>query len=365
MRLLGYKKIDGYIIRKFLGTFFYAITLIISLSIIFDLSEKLDDFLNNNVMIKEIVFDYYLNFAPYFAVLFSSMFTFISVIYFTSRMAYNSEVIAILSNGISLNRLLFPYLTGAMIIAVFAFSLHNFVLPYTNKRKLVFEEKYNINTGKTDNDDRHIHRQVEPGVFIYLEHFYPGTNSGKNFSIERFENGKLTSKLLAKRISWDSTSSKWTIYDYYIRNIDDLKEEIIEGKRIDSTMAFSPGDFHRKIKVIESMTLGELTDFIEEQKMQGITNVVTFLIEKHRRYASPYATFILTIIGMTVSMRKLRGGIGAQIGIGLALVFIYIISFRFSSQFAIGEGLDPMLATWLPNIIFSAVALVMLKLAPK
>lgn len=364
LRAIGLKTIDLYIIRKFLGTFFFSILIILSIAVVFDFSEKIDDFIENGAPFREIIFDYYLNFIPYFAVLFSALFTFISVIYFTSKMAYNTEIIAILSNGVSFSRLLFPYMLSATIIAMFAFFLSNYVIPDANKIKLDFEEKY-IHSRPVSFNRKDIHRQIRPGVFIYMESFSNISLTGYNFSMEKFEEGKLVSKLLADQIYWDSTKNKWTIRRYYIRDIEGLQEKITEGNTIDTTINMHPSDFTRRLNVVESMSLKELNEFIKVSRMQGEVNVIAYQIEKYKRVAYPFSTFILTLIGVAVSSRKVRGGIGVQLGAGLVISFSYILFMQFSSQFSIGGSLPPLLAVWIPNIIFAGVALVLYKMAPK
>jgi lipopolysaccharide export system permease protein len=361
---LGLKIIDLYIIRKFLGTFFYSIILILAIAVIFDISEKIDDFIESAAPVREIVFDYYMNFIPYFAVLFSSLFTFISVIFFTSKMAYNTEIIAILSSGVSFRRMLLPYFISASVIAIFAFSLSNFVIPNANKTKLEFEEKYIHKRPQTFNR-KNIHKQVEPGVFIYMESYSTISRTGYNFSMEKFEDGKLTSKLMADQILWDTTKNSWQMKRYYIRKIDGLKEFVIEGNSKDTIIKIAPADFERRLNAVEAMSFNELNDFIDVSRMQGETNLIAYLIERYRRTAFPFSTFILTLIGVAVSSQKVRGGIGAQLGIGLTISFAYILFMQFSSQFAIGGSLPPLLAVWLPNLIFAAVALVLYRMAPK
>jgi lipopolysaccharide export system permease protein len=360
----GLKIIDIYIIKKFLGTFAFSILIILSIAIIFDVSEKIDDFIENGAPFKEVVFDYYLNFIPYFAVLFSSLFTFISVIYFTSKMAYNTEIIAILSSGVSFRRLLVPYMISAGIIALFAYTLSNFVIPKATAVRLDFEEKY-IQSRPVTFNRKNIHRQIKPGTFIYMESYSNYSKTGYNFSMEKYVDGKLVSKLMADQIAWDSTNNDWTIRRYYIRDINGMHEKITEGNTIDTVINMYPTDFSRRLNVVESMSKHELNDFIKVAKMQGETNVTSYLIEKYRRTAFPFSTFILTIIGVAVSSRKVRGGIGMQLGVGLGLSFTYILFMQFSSQFSIGGTLPPLLAVWIPNIIFTFVALFMYKMAPK
>lgn len=364
INLVGLKIIDLYIIKKFLSTFFLAIALILSIAVIFDLSEKIDDFIENGATFYEIVFKYYVNFVPYFAVLFSSMFAFIAVIYFTSRMAYNTEIIAILSNGMSFRRLLVPYMISAVIIASFSFFLSDRVIPHANKIKLDFEDKY-IHKRPVRFSTKNFHRQIEPGIYLYLQNYSNISQIGYSFSMEKFENGELVSKMLADQIRWDTAINKWSARRYYIRTIDGLHETIEEGNSIDTTLSIHPDDFKRRLNVVETMSLKELDAFISQQIMQGETNVKSFQIERHKRISFPFSTFILTLIGVAVSSRKMRGGIGLQIAIGVIISFSYILFIQFSSQFAIGGLLPVGVAVWLPNFFFLIVAFMLFRMAPK
>ena len=356
--------LDWYIIRKFLGTFFFTIALIVAIAVVFDFSEKIDDFLENSAPFKKIIFDYYLNFIPYFAVLFSPLFTFITVIYFTSRMAYNTEIIAILSSGVSFNRLLVPYFISAFALTLFAFTLNNYVIPHANARKLAFEEIYYHNAPRVVRE-RNIHKQIEPGIFVYLENFNTLTNSGRKFSMEKFKDGELLSKLLADEIRWDSTKNKWHLRNYYIRTFYHDYQTISQGKEADTTITLSPAEFRRRDNAVEAMNLGELNRFIEEQKLQGAPDIDLYLIEKHRRFSFPFSAFILTLIGVSVSSKKVKGGIGMQLGIGLLISFSYIVFMQFSSQFAISGAFSPFIAVWIPNILFAIIAVFIYRLALK
>jgi lipopolysaccharide export system permease protein len=364
IKLLRLKIIDIYIIRKFLGTFFLAISMILAIAVVFDVSEKIDDFIENGATLKRIIFEYYLNFIPYFAVLFSSLFTFISVIYFTSRMAYNTEIIAILNSGMSFGRLLRPYLISSIIIAGISFYLNDQVIPKSNSVRLEFEEEF-IHTRPMRVATKNFHRQIEPGIFIYLENYSNISQIGYNFSIEKFEDNKLVSKLIAEQIRWDTTVNKWSLRRYYQRDIDGMKETITTGTSKDTTINILPSDFKRRINIVETMNLKELDEFIRQQRMQGETNVKAFQVERHKRISFPFSTFILTLIGVAVSSRKIRGGIGLQIAIGVIISFTYILFVQFSTQFAIGGLLSVELAVWLPNILFIFVALFMFRMAPK
>jgi lipopolysaccharide export system permease protein len=349
------KIIDKYIIRKFLGTFFFALGLIIAIAIVFDISEKIDDFLEKKAPLKAIVFDYYLNFIPYFGNLFSPLFVFIAVIFFTSRMAGLTEVVAILSSGVSFRRFVAPYMVGAAVIASISLLLNMYVIPHSNAQRLEFERIYIKNQFVYKNKD--VHRQISPGQFIYFESYNNIDRVGYRFSLEKFKDGKLTYKLLSERIVWDSTTSKWRIENYFIREIVGMNETIKTGLRLDTVLAFSPEEFNRRTNYIETMDSHELDKFIEQERIRGTEELPFYLVEKHRRIAFPFATFILTLIGVSLSSRKVRGGIGVQIGAGILLSFTYIMFMQISQTFATNGNMSPMLAMWIPNIAFSFIAI--------
>jgi lipopolysaccharide export system permease protein len=356
--------IDYYIIRKFLGTFFFALILIIGIAVVFDVSEKIDDFIEKHATLKQVVFDYYFNFIPYFAVLFSSLFTFIAVIFFTSKMAYNTEIIAILNSGMSFRRLMYPYLISAAILSTFQFGLSNYVIPGANKKRLEFEEKY-IRARPYNFTKRNIHKQLGPGIFIYMESFNNTSNIGYRFSMEKYKGDSLECKLMSENIKWDSIKGKWTIYNYYIRNINGLNETIKKGEHIDTTLQMYPEEFKRRESYVEAMSLGELNSQIKIMRMQGADNINNIIMERDKRLAFTFSTFILTMIGVTLSTRKVRGGIGMQIGLGLALSFSYILFMQLSSQFAISGTLSPFIAAWIPNFIFIIISILLYRAAPK
>ena len=358
------KLIDQYIIRKFLGTYFLSIILIILIAIVFDTAEKLDDFMNKHAPLNAIVFHYYMNFAAYFAVLYSHLFTFIAAVFFTSKMAYRTEIIAILASGVSYRRLLMSYFAGALIIAAFNFTFANFVVPRANKVRLEFEERY-IRDSPVNFDNRNFHKQIRPGIVIYMESYSNLSNAGYKFSIEKYKNGLLESKLMAEYLNWDSAKNKWTARDYFIRDISEKGEKIKKGASIDTTLFIYPADFKKRDNNFESMNLFELIKFINDQKLSGSAEVNIYLIEKYRRYAAPLITLILTLIAVSLSSRKVRGGTGLHIGIGMGICFSYIIFLQFSTQFAIKGSLPPMLAVWLPNIVYSFIGVYLYWKAPK
>lgn len=356
--------LDGYIIRKFLGTFFFAMLLIIVITVVFDISEKIDDFIEKKAPLQAILFDYYLNFIPYFVSLFSSLFIFISVIFFTSKMAYQSEIIAILSSGVSFWRFLYPYFIGACILALFSFVINDVIIPPANKHRLEFEDTY-IKRPVVFLQ-QNVHKQVEPGLFVYLQSFSNSSETAYQFSMERYQGDRMVSKLMSESALWDKDKEKWTIRNYYIRDIDSVGNETLRvGASIDTTINLNPSEFKRRDNFVETMSISELKDFIDELKMQGADNINMFVIEMNKRIASPFSTFILTLIGVSLSTRKVRGGIGIHVAIGITISFLYILFMQFSSEFATKGNLHPVLAAWVPNIIFGIVGIVLYRLAPK
>lgn len=347
-----YKTIDWYITKKFLGTFFYAIALILSIAIVFDISENLDEFLSKDIPIKDIVVDYYMNFIPYFANLFSPLFTFIAVIYFTSKMTYNTEIIAILSSGVSYARLMRPYLVSALVIAAFSFILGNYIIPPANKTMIEFRGKY-IKSRRIKSE-KNIHRQIEPGTYIYMQSFNTN-NLGNRFTMERFEGAKLTEKLTAQNIRWDEKNEKWIINRYWKRTIYDDHETFEKGYRMDTALNMAPGDFQTMKNEMETYTTPALNKEIKLMKMRGV-KFVEWDVERHKRMANPFSAFILTLIGAGLASRKVKGGLGLHIGLGLLLAFSYILFMQITTVFAISGETPVMLAVWIPNIVYAIMA---------
>jgi len=348
-------KLDWYIIRKFLGTYFFSIAIILSVAIIFDIQEKIEDFIKGDVALKEIVFDYYLNFIPYFANLFSSLFVFIAVIFFTSKMAAHTEIIAMHASGISFNRFLRPYMVSAFIIGLFSWFLIMYIIPNSNKVRLAFEDKYIY--GVDNGIDKDIHKQVQPNIYMYLERYNPDLKMGYGFSLEKFEKGKLVSKLIGESVRWDTIKEKWVIHDYYIRNIKGKKEKLEYKRSVDTLFWMLPEDLALTDVNVEKMTITELNKFIATKELQGADNINSYKIQKYNRWAWPFSTFILTFMGVCISNKKRRGGIGVNIGIGLLLSFTYILFMQVSSTFSINAGLNPMLSVWIPNIIYAILSI--------
>jgi lipopolysaccharide export system permease protein len=365
IRLIRLKIIDRYIIRKFLGTFFFCLVLILTIAVVFDFAEKIDNFMEKEAPVKAIIFDYYMNFIPYFATLFSPLFVFISVIFFTSKMAANTEIIAILNSGMSFRRIMLPYFLSALVIALFTYLLTNFVIPKANLNRINFEDKYYRAVTRRA-PVMNIHRQVFKNVLVYMESFNPISQAGRNFTLEKFdEDGRLESKLSGNMVRYDTASGKWVVLNYYQRKISDKEDTLTRGDRIDTTLTITPSDLSMGPGFVGTMTYNQLNNYISQLKLQGSDELKLFLIEKYRRFANPFSVFILTLIGVSLSSRKVRGGIGMNIGIGLGLSFSYILFMQFASQFSLKGDLGPMLAMWIPNILYTVVALVLYKLAPK
>ncbi len=357
------KTIDRYIIRKFLGTFFFSIILLIFIIIVFDISEHIDDFLKNEAPLKAIFLQYYLNFIPHFVNLFSYLFVFISVIFFTSRMASNTEIIAILSSGISFRRMLVPYFIAAACLGLLSFILGNFIIPYTNRGKLAFERQF-INDPRTFND-MNIHKQISPGTFIYFENFNIKSGVGWKFSLEEYRDRNLVFKIMADKAEYDSVRGKWKIYNYFERGISNDHESMRKGARLDTVLPLKPSEFMEDVEDIAVMNYFVLNEHIRQKELRGDTDIVKFKVKKYERSASPFAALILTLIGVAVSSRKVRGGIGFSLGFGLALAFLYILFMQIFTVFATFGNLPPLLAVWFPNILFGIISLVMVRMAPK
>ena len=357
-------KLDWYIFRKFIVTFFVALVLIIGIIIIFDISEKIDDFVSTEAPLKAIIFDYYLNFVPYFMNMFSPLFVFITVIFFTSKMASNSEIVAILSCGISFHRMMVPYIFTAALIAILSLVLNLFIIPNANKERVEFENQYLKKKEKSLG--RNIHYQISPGEYVYAESFSKWNKTAYRFTLERIEEDRLVSKLSAETAVYDTVSGVWTLKKYFIRNYsDDMTDKVRTGKQIDTIIPLSDKDFYFSENTVETLTYTELNELIETLEMRGDANVKFALIEKNTRFALPFSAFILTIMGVALSSKKRRGGIGWNIGIGIALAFTYILFMRFSQMFVHTETLSPGVALWLPNMVFAVVALILYKKAPK
>ena len=361
----GLKILDRYIIRKFLGTYIFAIMMIIVVVVIFDYVEKIDDFTTTHAPLKEIFFDYYLNFIPFFINQFSALFTFIACIFFTSKLAYQTEIVAMLSGGMSFKRLMWPYFIAASVITSVSLVLSLWVIPISQRDCVAFEQKY-IPRRQRFQYDRHIYRQVEPGTFVYIRGFSKNSLQASFLALEKYEGSFMRSTLEASEVKFDNETKRWTAPKYITRSFgDNGQESFTQNRNLDTLLNLDVVELGRMNELIKTMNIVELNEFIDQQRAKGSDSIRQLEVEHHTRYAYPIGTFILSLIGVSLSSRKVRGGTGLHIGIGIALCFSYIMLNRIFEEFAKGGTLPPMLAVWLPNIIYTLIAIYLYRKAPK
>ena len=361
----GFKLIDGYITRKFLGTFFFAIALIIIIVVVFDAVEKIDDFIEMKAPLERIIFGYYVNFVPYFINLFCGLFTFIAVIYFTSQMAGRTEITAIQSAGVSFRRLLWPYFVSAMVLSGVSLYLNLEVIPVANEKRVEFESQY-LRKNRRQQFEPNIYRQIEPGTFVYVRNFNGSSNRASFMSIERFEGSKIVESLEAADIRYNEENGHWTAPKYVTHKFvgeDDIFER---HEKLDTLINLSKMELGKVENLITTMKIGQLNEFIDQQKAKGSDMIGIFEVERHKRYSYPASVFILTVIGVSLSARKMRSGTGVNIGIGVILCFTYIMLGRVFEEIAKGsQGWVCTFMVWLPNLIFFIIAAYLYRKAPK
>lgn len=363
-RIFG--RLDRYIIAKFLGHYFFSIALIISIAVVFDYNEHIDKFVANNAPWRAIVFDYYLNFIPYFSNLFSPLFVFIAVIFFTSKLAENSEIIAMFSTGTSLHRLLKPYMFSALLIAVLTYGLGAYVIPKGNVVRVEFENTYKKK--KKNENARNIQMEVEPNVIAYIERFESSNNTAYRFSLDSFEGNSMKSHFTARSLVYVGDKEnpyKWKAKNWQNRIVTDSLEIITSGLQMDTIVQVEPYDLLITKNQQETLTSPELKDYIDKQRRRGIANIKEFEIEYHKRIATSFAAFILTLIGLALSSKKVKGGMGINLGVGLALSFGYIVFQTISSTFAINGSTPPIVAVWIPNMTFLVIGVYLYWKTPK
>jgi lipopolysaccharide export system permease protein len=377
------KILDKYILKSLLSTFFFVVLILLAVITVIDLTEKMDKFAKAGVSSAEVA-GYYLDYISWIGSFVTPITMFISTVYVCARMAGHTEVVAILSSGISFRRFLLPFFVGAAIIGAISFFLIGWIIPDSNKSRLAFEVQYLKN--KFYYDKRNIHIQVAPDIYLYLQSYNNNTNTGYNFSIERFKDNKLLEKLTANRIEWDTTKNKWTLRDYKIKKIDRVFEtashpesipgfettkkisgidSLVRGARMDTALVIHPREFESDYRKYDGMTLNELNDYIATLRARGSTGVEAYEVEKYTRYSSPFTIFILVFMGVIVSSRKSRGGTGLQIAVGFVLSFIFILFFTLFRTFAEAGSTPPELSVWIPNITFGLISLAMYKYVPR
>ena len=358
-------RLDRYIIGKFLGTYFFSIALIISIAVVFDINEHIDKYLSKNAPAIEII-KFYLNFIPYYANLFSQLFVFISVIFFTTKLAENSEIIAMMSTGVSFKRLMRPYMISAAVICVLTFVMGAYVIPRGNVERVKFENTYRRRYAVTYTSN--VQLEVDTGVIAYLSRYEDNVKTGYDFTLDKFVNKKLVSHLQAAMIQYDTLSEEpnhWIIKNYTERDLQGMREVITNGSRIDSVINMQPQDLLIQKGQQQTLTNPQLEEYIDRQKQRGFANIQAFEVEYWQRGASSFAAFILTAIGLSLSAKKRKNGMGIALGAGLLLSFAYIMFQTISATFAIKGNFPPMLAVWIPNFVFILIAIYCYRHAPK
>jgi lipopolysaccharide export system permease protein len=382
------KLLDKYVLKQFLSTFFFVVLILLSVISIIDMTDKMDKFAKANLSGMQIL-GYYADYIPWIGSLVTPITIFIATVYVCARMAGRTEIIAILSSGVSFKRMLVPYFIGALLVGIISFILNGWIIPNSNKSRLAFEVEFL--KGKYYFDKRNIHIQASPDVYLYLQSYNNTTNTGYHFSMERFENNKLVEKFTGNRIEWDTTIQKWHVRDYHIKQIDNVFEKTsrsggksktrfndrgkiktaggkiieMEGASIDTALVIHPKEFESDYRKHDGMTLGELNDYIDTMHARGLAGVELYEVEKYTRYAYPFTIFILVFMGVIVSARKSRGGTGVQIAIGFVLSFIFILFFTLFRTFAENGQWPPQISVWIPNIIFGVISLIMYKYVPR
>jgi lipopolysaccharide export system permease protein len=357
------KLLDKYILKKFLTTFVFTVLILVSVILVIDFTEKNDDFIKHDVAISEILFDYYLNLIPFYANMLSPITVFIATVFVTAKMASHTEIVAILSGGVSFRRFLVPYVIGATIIGAVIFVLTGWVIPNANKESVAFQVKY-VKSPFTY-DSRNIHMKIAPDTYVYMESYNNTAHVGYNFAIEQIKGTNLSQKLTSSSVSWNAEKQKWHMDHYTLRTFDGEKETIQHGGALDTTLNMLPKDFESTYKLEQTMTLPELNRFIEEKIDRGADDIEIYLIEKYERYSYPFAIIILTVIGVIVSARKARGGVGFQIALGFFLAFVFIIFVITSRSLAQVGDLEPQYAAWVPSIIFTGIGFLLYRYIPR
>ena len=362
----GFKTLDRYILGKFLGTYLFAVAMFIVVLVTFDYVERVDDFTESHAPMSEILFDYYLNFIPFFINQYSGLFTFIAVIIFTSKKAYQTEIVAMLSGGMSFRRLMWPYFLGAITISGVSLMLNLWVIPVSQQSCVNFQTKYFKKERNMQQYDRHIYRQIEPGTFVYIRGYSPASTQASFFALEKYEDGTMTAVLEAAEATIDIETGRWKANRYTHREFDSLHHETFSQHRnLDTLINLDINEMGRIDKLIKTMKIDELNQFLEQQRTKGSDSIRIIEVEHHARYAYPLSVFVLTLIGVSLSSRKVRGGTGLHIGVGITICFSYILFNRFFEEFAKSGSLPTGLAVWLPNLLFLLIGIYLYIKAPK
>ena len=348
------KKLDWYIIKKFLSTFFFAIMILAVISCVIDYSEKVDNIVQKKAPLATVL-NYYKDFVPHITALLFPLFIFISTIFFTSKLAYKSEIIAILSSGVSFQRFLRPYFIGGGFLCVISLIANHWVIPIANKERVAFEDKY-INDANYTIPGENVHLGISKDTYVFIQSFNFSNNMGSRFTAEKMSGTLMKEKLMADDIRYDTVKKSWHLHGVVIRRNDTLKESVTNVADMDVKYPFVPADLNRNEAIKEALTTPQLNKFIETEKLRGRENLNFYYVEKHRRTAQPFAGLILTIIGVCIACRKIRGGSGFHLALGIAISALYIMFLQLSTTFATKASLNPFVAVWIPNVLFGFVA---------
>lgn len=360
---IGWKILDSYLLKKMLGTVVFAISLLMTIVVVFDVSENIQRFMSHNIPAKEVIIGYYLNFIPYFINLFIPLFTFISVIWFTSKLSSRNEIISIFDNGISFNRMLVPYVVGAVFIMLLSLVLANFIVPTTNGKLNDFKYQY---FGRRNVATTYLHIKNSKNSYIFVERWDKLEETGYNFTYEEFDNNAIRLKISAQTIDYNEDKKVWQLHRFIRRVITPDHEEVItQGDQFDTVLNILPRNLYQDAFVSETMSYRELRQFIREERMRGSSLLANYQIEQHKRLANPMGILIMTLLGVSVSCRKSTRGVGVHVFIGMGLAFSFIFLQQISTVFSVSGGLPPVLGTWFPNIIFLIITIVMLRMTPK
>lgn len=356
------KILDRYILKKFLVSYLFVVLILVLVIMVIDITEKSDDFWEHQLTFSQIA-GYYIDFIPWIANLITPITVFIATVFVTSKLAGHTEVIAMLSSGVSFTRMLVPYLLGAVLIAGLSFYLTGWMIPNSDKDRVAFLVAY---TQRPHNfNQNNIHLKIAPESYMYLRNYNNHSKVGHNFTLETVRDHEMHQKLTARRVSWNDETSTWKVQDWMLREFEGRKEHISQGQELDTLLNITPKDFESTKYMEQTLTIDELNETIGVLQSRGADNVETYVVEKYMRYMSPFAIIILAIMGVIVSARKARGGTGFQIALGFLIAFIFIICFMMSREFALKGVVAPMLGVWLPNMFFSLVALVMYRTVPR
>ncbi|MFN8277885.1 MAG: LptF/LptG family permease [Chitinophagales bacterium] len=358
------KKIDWYILKKFLGTFVFILFLLLLITIVIDVSEKIDNFLNGDATLKIIITQYYVSFIPYIGAMLAPFFILVACIFFTSQLADRSEIIAILNSGTSFYRMLRPYFVGACILAGSLWFCNNYLVPYSNKKRIAFEHTY-INK-YMDNISLNYHRQIADHTYLFMENYRPSDAAGFKFAIDHFKDSRIDYRLRAEKIEWLPKTAQWRLSNWYTRTAASEGTDVIQsGKVLDTAFHFTPKDFKYSANNKDEMTTPELIRYIDEMKASGQNYIEFYEVERWRRSASAASVFIMTLIGVSVASRKVRGGLGWHLVLGIGLSSLYEIIGKFSVTFSTNSTLPPVIGVWIPNIVFGFLAVYLVWRAPK